>query len=507
MVGVLALASAVAAGHLVAAFVGVNASPYVAVGNSAVALSPGWVKDFAIETFGSKDKIALLIGMAIVLVIIAALVGILSRRSPEPGTVFVVLFGLLGAAAVFTSSQTGPLALLAPGASLVAGVLVFRWLHRVGAGGTGAQQETAQPDGPPPPGKGRRQFLIGAGGVVAGAGISGIAGQTLLSSGGATASRAAVGKLHVASTAAPVPSDTAFTKLGTKPFITPNSDFYRVDTALAVPKLSTADWQLRIHGMVEHELTFDFDDIRNMPLIERTITMVCVSNPVGGPYISTSKFIGVELRELLNRAGTQPGAEQLFSTSTDGFTVGTPLSTVLEADRGALLAIGMNNEPLPFEHGFPARMVVPGLYGYVSATKWVVDMEITTWQARDPYWLNHGWAKKAPIKTESRIDQPAGFDTVAAGKVTVSGVAWHPHLGIDKVEVRLDNGPWRQAHLGAEYTIDTWRMWHTTFDVATGSHKVTVRATDKTGYTQTSDRVDTVPDGATGWHTVSFSAN
>lgn len=511
VIGVLALACALAAGHFVAAFVAGDASPYLAVGTSAVNLSPGWLKNFAIDMFGTHDKLVLLIGMAVVLVALAVLAGLLSRRSATVGTVLLVVLGLLGLAAVYTSPTTGALALVAPLASVLVGVFVFRLLHRLARQrGTAPDSDRDAPEGQADTmavsNTGRRRFLIGAGGALLGAGLAGGAGQLLLARNGAAASRAAIGTLRTSHPARPVPSGAAFTNLGTPPFITPNRDFYRVDTVLRVPRVDATEWRLRIHGMVRNELTLDFDDIMAMPLVERTITMVCVSNPVGGEYISTAKFIGVELRDLLRRAGVHSGAEQLFSTSTDGYTAGTPVDVLSEPHRGALLAVGMNGEPLPFEHGFPARMVVPGLYGYMSATKWVEDMELTTWQARTPYWLKRNWARRAPIKTESRIDKPSGFDTVSAGSVPVSGIAWHPHVGIDKVELQLDDGPWHHVELGSEYTVDTWRMWHTTVEAKPGDHRVTVRATDKNGNTQTRERRGTVPDGATGRHSVSFSA-
>ncbi|PXY38146.1 molybdopterin-binding protein [Prauserella flavalba] len=493
----LGLASALAAGHLVAAFVGRNASPYLAVGNSAIDLTPTWLKDWAVRTFGTADKLVLLSGMAVVLVAVAAGAGLLSRRSPLVGTVVIGVFGVLGGLAVFTRPDLGQLALAAPAASLLAGLWAFRWLHAralraAGAGDIGSPE--------------RRRFLLGAGAIAAGAGVAGLAGQLLGSSRSADSSRAAVGELEPARRVPPVPADADFAKLGTPSFLTPNENFYRIDTALIVPQVRAEDWSLRIHGMVERELTFTFDDIRDRRLVERTITLCCVSNEVGGSLISTANFVGVDLGELLREAGIRRGAQQLYSTSTDGWTCGTPLDVVLEPGRGALLAIGMNGEPLPVEHGFPARMVVPGLYGYVSGTKWVTDLEVTTWEARQAYWLERGWAREAPVKTQSRIDSPKGFATLSPGRVVVAGIAWAQHTGIEKVEVRLDRGPWREAELSTVVTDDAWRMWQVALDVTEpGSHQLTCRATDKSGYTQTEHRAPVVPDGATGWHTVTFT--
>ncbi|TVT17601.1 molybdopterin-dependent oxidoreductase [Amycolatopsis acidiphila] len=481
----LSLAAALAAGHLVAAFVGAGASPYLAVGNAAIDLTPTWLKDFAVSSFGTNDKPVLLGGMAVVMVLLAILAGLISRSRPLPGQIVIVVFGAVGIAAVYGRSDLGQLALAAPAASLLAGVFAFRLLHRAAL----SQGVSAS----------RRQFLV----VAVAAGVAGVVGQWVGSRKDATGSRAAVGPLTPARPAPPVPADADFAKLGTPTFITPNSDFYRIDTALVVPQVPAEDWSLRIHGMVDRELTFSYDDIRNRPLVERIVTLCCVSNPVGGPYISTARFLGVDLAELLGEAGVQQGAEQLYSTSTDGFTAGTPVSTIMEPGRGAMLAIGMNGEPLPIEHGFPARLLVPGLYGYVSATKWVTELELTTWDAKQSYWLERGWSEQGPIKTESRIDAPTG--SVAAGKVRVAGIAWAQHTGIDKVEVQVDGGPWQRAVLSTEVTTDAWRMWWAEVDATPGHHTATVRATDRTGYTQTDQIADVVPDGATGWHTITFS--
>ncbi len=500
LLGVVALASALAAGHLVAGFIGVNASPYLAVGNGAIDLTPVWLKDFAVRTFGVYDKLVLLAGMAAVMVIASALAGIASRRSPVPGVVVIAAFGLLGAVAVAQRPDLSLLAVLAPLASLLAGIGVFVWLHHLAL----ARTTTAVTSGDHRPSR-RSVLLAGAGAVVA-AGAAGAAGQLLARTRDAEASRAAVGELVPVRFAPPIPADADFAKLGTPSFVTSNRDFYRVDTALSLPQVRTEDWSLRLHGMVKNERRYRYEEIRNGPLIERTITMTCVSNEVGGSYVSTANFIGVDLGELLREAEVLPGAEQLFSASVDGWTSGSPIAAALDPERGAMLAIGMNGEPLPIEHGFPARLVIPGLYGYVSATKWVTELEITTWKARQAYWLKRGWGEQAPIKTQSRIDFPKGFDTVPAGKVRVAGVAWAQHTGIDRVDVRLGRGNWQPATLSREVGRDTWRMWWTEFDVPAGSHQVLCRATDKSGYTQTDARAGTVPDGATGWHTIGFTA-
>ncbi|MFD8500772.1 molybdopterin-dependent oxidoreductase [Amycolatopsis sp. NPDC059657] len=497
--GVLALAAALAAGHLVAGFINVSASPYLAVGNGAIDLTPIELKDFAVRTFGTYDKVVLLGGMAVTMIGVAALAGVLSLRSPLPGAGAIVLFGLVGGVAVYSRPNLTAVALLAPLASVLAGVAVFLFLHRK-APRIWRRSESGEKIG-----NSRRAFLISGAGVVAGAGVAGLGGQLISSTRDANASREAVGKLVPARSAPAIPADADFSKLGTPAFLTPNQRFYRVDTALTVPQVRTEDWSLRLHGMVGKEIRYSYDDIRNRPLVERTITMTCVSNEVGGDYVSTSNFIGVDLADLLDEAGVQPGAEQLFCTSVDGWTSGTPVDAARDRARGAMLAIGMNGEPLPLEHGFPARLVTPGLYGYVSATKWVVDIEVTTWKSRQSYWLKRGWGEQAPIKTESRIDSHRGFANVTAGTVRISGVAWAQHTGIAKVEVRVDQGPWQETTLSREVNLDTWRMWWTEVRIPKGVHQVFCRATDKSGYTQTDARAGTVPDGATGWHSATLT--
>ncbi|GAA1280343.1 molybdopterin-dependent oxidoreductase [Saccharothrix xinjiangensis] len=484
LTGLLGVAAALAAGHLVAALVGPPASPFLAVGNTAIDFTPSWLKDFAIRTFGTYDKLVLLVGMAVVLAVAAAVAGLLSRRSATPGTVLAVVLGLLGVAAVLHRPDVGRLGVLAPVASLVAGVAVFRWLH--------ASSEA--------PAEGRRAFLVASGAAV----VAGLGGQLLGNRVDVEGSRRAVGDLTPARPAPALPEGVDFAAEGTPSFITPNSDFYRVDVALSVPRVRAEDWALRVHGLVDRELTLRYADLSRRDLVERTITMTCVSNEVGGPYVSTARFVGVPLRDVLLEAGVREGADQLFSTSADGWTAGTPVDVVMEADRGALIALGMNGEPLPLEHGFPARLVVPGLYGYVSATKWVVDLELTTFAAKRAYWLERGWAERAPIKVMSRIDSPEGLATVS-GRVVVAGVAWAQPTGVAKVEVRVDGGPWRTAQLAAEVNGSTWRMWRVELDLAPGGHTVESRATDRSGSTQPQARLAPVPDGATGWHSIFFT--
>jgi len=305
--------------------------------------------------------------------------------------------------------------------------------------------------------------------------------------------------------APPVPSGATLDVAGLTPYLTPNKDFYRVDTALRVPDVPVAGWRLRIHGLVGRELDLDFGDLLSRRLVERRITLTCVSNPVGGEYVGNATWIGVPMADLLEEAGVRGDADAVKSTSDDGFTAGTPLPVLADRSRGALVAVAMNGEPLPLEHGFPVRMVTPGLYGYVSATKWLVDLEVSRFRDFDAYWTPRGYAEQAPIKTSSRIDVPRSFARVDAGRTPVAGVAWSQGRGIDRVEVRVDEGPWSAAELATEDNEDTWRQWVWQWDAEPGTHRLEVRATDRTGATQTSDRAPIAPDGSTGWHSVTVT--
>jgi DMSO/TMAO reductase YedYZ molybdopterin-dependent catalytic subunit len=300
-------------------------------------------------------------------------------------------------------------------------------------------------------------------------------------------------------TAAPVGAELGIDGLAS--YITPNADFYRIDTALQVPNVDASTWSLTITGMVEEEIELTWDDLVALPLEEHPVTLACVSNEVGGDLIGNALWLGYPIRELLARAKPLPGADMVLGRSIDGFTAGTPLEVLQDPDRVGILAVGMNGEPLPVEHGFPVRVVVAGLYGYVSATKWVTELEVTTFADSEGYWTPRGWSALGPIKTESRIDVPRVGAPVAAGTVTVAGVAWAQHTGVEMVQVRIDDGGWADARLADSAGIDTWVQWVYDWQATPGEHTVAVRATDRAGYTQTPDEAPPAPDGATGWHT------
>jgi DMSO/TMAO reductase YedYZ molybdopterin-dependent catalytic subunit len=343
--------------------------------------------------------------------------------------------------------------------------------------------------------------LLASGAAAGAAVVTGLSGRFLADRFSVAGARSALRLPGPTAFAPALPPGVDLGIPGLASFITPTGAFYRVDTALVLPQVSPSAWRLRIHGMVDRELIVTFDELIRRPLIEDYITVCCVSNPVGGPYIGNAKWLGTSLAGLLRQAGVQAGADQLYCTSVDGFTSGTPIQTVLDG-RDALLAVAMNGQPLPVEHGFPVRMVVPGLYGYVSATKWVTDIELTTFAHANAYWSQRGWSQQGPIKTQSRIDVPADGALLPLETTTVAGVAWAQHKGVDAVEVRVDDGPWNLARLAPVPGIDTWRQWTWAWNPTSGSHQLEARATDVTGYTQTSHRTDPEPNGATGYPTI-----
>ncbi|MGW4564728.1 sulfite oxidase [Streptomyces sp. NPDC004561] len=515
--GLLAGFAALAVAELVAAAVRPQSGPVVAVGGAAIDATPAPVKDWAIRHFGTDDKLVLQLGILAVLTVLALALGVPAVRFRRAAAAGVFVFGAVGAAAALGRPDSTSLTDALPSlVGAIAGALLLYALagrlttaRRPPAPPSGSATEQAGADSPAPGGWDRRGFVLAAASAAAASAAVGAVGRSLNASRGqdSVASRNQVVLPRPGSPARPVPQRAALRIDGISPFVTPNKDFYRVDTALVVPKVDATGWRLRIHGEgVRRPAAYSFEDLLRRELIERNITLTCVSNEVGGPYVGNARWIGVRLADLLAECGVRPpsrggAADQLVARSVDGMTIGSPLEDVMDG-RDALLALGMNGEPLPFEHGFPVRMVVPGLYGYVSACKWITDIELTGFDAYDPYWVRRGWARRAPVKTASRIDTPKPFARPRAGTVMIAGVAWAQHRGIDRVEVRIDDGPWREARLAAEDTRDTWRQWSLPWQATTGGHTLTVRATDRTGTVQTARRTRTIPDGASGWHSV-----
>ena len=527
-----ALAGLVSAGVLlgVAQLVGVwfrsLASPLVALGAAFIDFTPGWLKNFAVDTFGTADKLVLFIAMGAVMAVLACLVGVLAWKRWAWGALAVVLLGIVMGAAVITRAGAGVGDLIPTAAGTLAGLLSLRLLvdripvetdeavparmAEAAAVPVGAAPPIAPPSAVPPqarPAPSRRSFFAAAGLLAAAAVVAGAAGTVLAGARNTVEDLRRLLKLPTAARKAPpLPANVHPEINGVVPFVTPNQDFYRIDTALAAPVLDPNKWRLRVHGMVEQEFTMNFQDLLHADLTESYTTLTCVSNVVGGDLAGNAKWLGYPLQKVLARAKPLPGADMVLSTSSDGFSASTPLE-VLRDGRNALLAIGMNGEPLPLEHGFPVRMVVPGLYGFVSATKWVVDLEVTRFQDKTAYWTDRGWSAQGPVKTASRIEAPRPFAHLQAGTVAVGGTAWAQHRGIDRVQVQVDDGPWQDAVLAAEAGVDSWRQWSYRWQAGPGDHTLRVRAWDKEQGLQTGEQVGPVPDGATGWHSIQVTVS
>jgi DMSO/TMAO reductase YedYZ molybdopterin-dependent catalytic subunit len=568
--GLLAGAAAVAASEAVAALLTGVTSPLLAVGNRAIDATPRPLKEFAIRTFGENDKPVLIAGVVVTVALLAVLAGVVGVRRPRVALgAFLVLTLVATIAGLTDRTATGaPVLRLLPALALVAVgapalLLLLRTLRTpprsstpAGSGSastapTWSGGSAAPSDGTPetltspaapaervgrvekveteehgkprilvrevlpahvegddlPASFDRRGFLQAAaatGAVV----VAGGAVRQALGGSKAAGQRADLSLPRPATSAPVLASGTSLDVPGITPHLTSNKEFYRVDTALRVPDVPIDGYTLRIHGMVEKEIELSFEDLLKRRMMERRITLTCVSNPVGGKYAGNATWLGIPVRDLLEEAGVKNGADAVKSTSADDMTIGTPLAALNDKNRDALIAVGMNGRPLPLAHGFPVRMVVPGLYGYVSATKWLVDLEITRFADFKAYWSTRGYSVKAPIKTSSRIDVPKSFAQVKAGtQVPVAGVAWAQDRGIEKVEVRVDGGPWQEAKLADQDNIDTWRQWVWMWDAKSGNHQIEVRATDTTGYTQTGKRTPIAPNGSTGWHSVNVTAS
>lgn len=493
--GVAAVVLGAGLGELVAGVVAPASSPVAVVGAALIDLAPPWAKDAAIGLFGTADKIALVVGIGAVMVVVAALAGWLEARFPPIGVAIVAVFGAAVAVIAATRPGAGPLAWLpavvAGGVGAVALWLLVRLLRRADAG-------TPAPE--PPSGPSRRTFFAWVGAAAVG-GILAAAAGGMRSTASATvaAVRRALRLPTPGSAAPPVPAGAELGIPGLASVVTPNDRFYRIDTALIVPELDPADWRLRIHGMVEEEVELTWDELLALPLEESWTTLTCVSNEVGGTLIGNARWLGYPVGDLLARARPSSDADMVLSRSIDGFTASTPLEALTD-DRAAILAVGMNGAPLPLEHGFPARLVVPGLYGYVSATKWVVELEVTRFDLARAYWTDRGWSERGPIKLESRIDVPRKGQGLSAGDTVIAGVAWYQTVGIAGVEVQIDEGPWQQADVATPISDDTWVQWSLPWTATVGDHLLRCRATGANGELQTPDRAPPVPDGATGWH-------
>ncbi|TFD28117.1 molybdopterin-dependent oxidoreductase [Cryobacterium lyxosi] len=524
--GLAAALAGLGVAELTAAWIAPGASPVLTVGVLVIDIVPAGVKDLVIGLFGTADKIVLIVTIVLVLLLVAALAGILESRRPPFGRLLVVLIGAIALFAALSRSSASTLdavpAVVAMGVSAIALTFLTTRLpvdHRTGHAATASaparvpeqapaqvpEQAPARLDGSGPD---RRRFLVYTA-ITAGIGLLALAGAQFSAAAtrAADAARALFPLPTPSVRAAAIPAGASLDVAGITPLITPNADFYRIDTALSVPRIDPTTWRLKVTGMVENEVEIDFAELLALPLEESTTTLACVSNYVGGDLIGNATWLGYPIRALLARAKPTERADMVLSTSQDGFTAGTPIEALTDG-RNAILAVGMNGEPLPLEHGYPVRMVVPGLYGYVSATKWVVELKLTRFDQEQGYWTPRGWSAEGPVKLSSRIDVPRQGTSVSAGSIVVAGVAWSQQVGISAVAVQIDDGPWQAAALADAISVDTWRQWAYTWDRAVaGDHTIRVRATDAAGLVQTSATADVAPDGATGLHEISVSVS
>jgi DMSO/TMAO reductase YedYZ molybdopterin-dependent catalytic subunit len=502
LAGVVSAGVFLAVAEVAALVLARESSPILAVGSFVIDVVPQPLKEFAIAAFGEYDKPVLLGGLGLAVVLAAAIAGVLQLWRPPFGIVLLGIAGVLSIAAIVTRAGATPLAWLPPVLGAIAGSVVLaasvgrlrRW---AGVAAEGARDTPA--DGPASPPPDRRAFLqlitiAGAAALLAGVGAR--AANT------ATTSVAAVRRalrLPEPRSRVTVPAGAELDVPGISPLYTPNADFYRVDTALTVPAIDPSTWRLTVDGLIDQKVELTFDDLVEMGLDEYSITLTCVSNEVGGELVGTARWLGVPVRDVLALAGPRGDADMVLSRSIDGFTASTPLEALTDPGRDAILAVAMNGEPLPQEHGFPVRMVVPGLYGYVSATKWLTELTVTTFAADEAYWTPRGYSARAPIKFSSRMDTPRTGQPVPAGTVALAGVAWAQTVGIERVEVRIDDGDWQAATLSEPVNDDTWVQWMLEWDAAPGTHNVTVRAVNREGDLQVEERAPIAPDGSTGW--------
>ncbi|MEA2676912.1 MAG: hypothetical protein QOJ81_1053 [Chloroflexota bacterium] len=501
LAGVAAAAVAIGAGELIGGILG-GTSIVAAIGALVIALQPPGGKDLMAQLFGTNDKAVLEVMVTLGGIAVGGVLGLAAKRDMRIATAGFVAFGVVA----FVLLMGDPLNMV-PSSAMVAvvatgaGLVTLTWL--TGAIARFSAAANAQTN------VGRRGFVALAALLLVGG--SGLAVVGRLLGGQVGGPSTPPGPLpSPRQTVAPPPAAADFSTdpavAGLSPIVVPNADFYRIDTRLSTPRIDSATWNLRVHGMVDREITLTYDELRARPLVERYVTIACVSNEVGGPLVGNAKWTGTPLMDLLDEAGIKTGATQVVGRSFDGWTAGFPTEHLSGAGSDAMVVVAMNGEPLPAQHGFPARLIVPGLFGYVSATKWLTEIELTTLEAFDAYWVPLGWSKLGPILTQSRVDRPVYNAFVDSGAYDVAGVAWAPTRGISRVEVRLDGGEWQQTQLSEPLSNYAWVQWRATLNVAAGPHTVTVRATDGTGETQPEGRTSPPPSGARGWHQVQFSA-
>jgi DMSO/TMAO reductase YedYZ molybdopterin-dependent catalytic subunit len=503
--GVAAVAVALGVSELLAGLFAGVPSLVTSVGSLLIPVIPPAIEQWAIRTFGTSDKAILNLGTTVLTLAVGVAAGRRGLGNRRAGAAVIVALAAVGLAAALLTPLRSPVgAVLAVLTAAGSGVLVLeRLLARVERPTPVAEPTPAEPmpAAVPPPDVQRRRFLAATAGALAAAAVFAATGVALRRAGGAV--ETAARELPEPARAAPLPgSEHAFADVdGLAPIEVPNDRFYRIDTALRVPRVDPEMWRLRVTGMVDEEVELTYDDLLEMALVERWVTLACVSNEVGGDLVGNARWLGVPLDEILDLAGVRPGATQVVGRAVDGWTAGFPTEAVFDG-RPALVAVGMNGAPLPRQHGFPARLVVAGLYGYVSATKWLTEIELTTWEAFDAYWVPRGWSKEGPVRMSSRIDVPRADARVPVGEVLVAGVAWAPGHGVERVELQVDDGAWEACETTEPLAEAAWVQWRRTVDLAAGEHLVRVRMIDGRGRLQVERRSPPPPAGATGHHTI-----
>jgi len=525
-------------------------SIFVSLAQRIVELTPGTLVTRGIELLGTADIPTLIACLLMGTVIVAALIGNLAVEHPSLASLGVAILAAIAVAAALANPfvEALPTVITIVVALLAGSAITETLLRAAGLRSTPESMGEPLPAGSPgsalsPAARSREAgtdegtsvgrggfLLLGGGAAVAGLAAAGI-GRLLAGSAQEVAGRprrlslpdtpekkasgkgdgaqGGAGRAATHDTLPRPPADASIDVPGMPDLITPTSSFYLIDTELVSPRIDVNNWKLSVKGAVENPVEFSFKDLLGMPTREADITLSCVSNTVGGGLVSNGRWTGVLLSDVLAEAGVSrekvtSASRQLVGRSVDGFTTGFKTDIALDG-RNAIVAFGLNGSELPTKHGYPVRLVIPGLYGYVSATKWLTELELTNWNF-DAYWIQRTWSKEGPVKTQSRIDTVQDGDNLSPGKNPIGGIAWAPHRGIEKVEVSTDGGEtWNTARLARQLAEDTWRQYVYDWNATPGDHTIQVRATDGAGETQTAAQAPPHPSGATGYHTIEVS--
>lgn len=491
--GPLTTAAGLSIGHFIASVNNNWQSPVISLGNRIIDQVPPPVKKLVINLFGTYDKLFLIVMILAVVFGLSLIVGrafVIGKRGVAYS--IIVAMSIAASWAALLDAQSNLFSIVPAIISGGTTVYVLRWLSQQGSESVDSGVEISRRD------------VLKAVGVIGAVSIAATGAARLF----AQKASVQIERIRIA-LPKPLkllpnpPVDPALTTPGLSPLFTPNEDFYRIDTSLAIPSVSTDDWKLEIVGMVDNPFTLSYQELLARPVFELDATIACVSNEIGGDLVGNARWLGVRLDDLIREAGPSADADQVMGYSVDGFTAGFPVATL--DGRDAMIAIGMNGETLPLAHGFPARIIVPGLYGYVSAVKWLTRIELTRFDIKNGYWISRGWSERAPVKTASRIDTPISGAELPLGTRAIAGVAWAMIRGISKVEVKIGDLPWREATLGPEIAETTWRQWWIDWSPKKGNYTITVRATDGDGIVQPQAYVAVDPNGAEGWHAINVN--